>query len=293
MATSFAASPNSRRTFWQHTGRMGPQTFVHLALIGLGFLYMYPFLWVLASSFKTPGEFFSSGPSLIPQQLQWANYVYAWSKGNFSTYLFNTLLVTGSVTGLVVLLTSMAGYVLSKTRFPGKRIVLGAMLMLMFLPGGYTIIPLFELVQKLGLLNSLLGVILVQAAGGLVFNTLLFMGYFSTIGKELEEAAVVDGAGLPTTYWRIMLPLAMPMAATVALFQFMTNWNSFWIPLVFTVGTPELRTLAVGLYAFVGENSTGWTYVCAGAVISMVPVMAVFFFLQRYFIDAVAGAIKG
>jgi len=266
---------------------------VHVILIGLGFLYMYPFLWVLAGSFKTPGEFFSSGLSLIPRQLNLKNYVYAWNAGNFSTYFLNTVVVAVGVTLLVILFSSMAGYVLSKTSFPGKKVVLGAMLALMFLPAGYTIIPTFELVQRLGLLNTLWSVILVQTAGGLVFNTFLFMGYFATIGKEIEEAALVDGANLPTTYWHVMLPMAKPMVATVGLFQFMQNWNSFWIPLVFTVGNPSLRTLAVGLYSFVGENSTGWTYVSAGAVISIVPIMVVFFFLQRYFIEAVAGAIKG
>jgi raffinose/stachyose/melibiose transport system permease protein len=163
----------------------------------------------------------------------------------------------------------------------------------MFLPGGYTIIPLFDLVNRLGLLNTLFGIILVQTASGLVFNTLLFMGYFATIGKEVEEAARVDGADLPRTYWHVMLPMAKPMVATVALFQFMANWNAFWIPLVFTIGNPSLRTLAVGVYAFVGENSTGWTYVAAGAVMSILPIMLVFFLLQRYFIEAVAGAIKG
>ena len=266
---------------------------VHAVLIAAGFLYMYPFLWVLAASFKTPGEFFSSGLSLIPHQLMLDNYVYAWNAGNFGKYFFNTAIISVSVTLLVILFTSMAGYVLSKTAFPGKKWVIGGMLVLMFLPGGYTIIPLFELVQKLGLLNSLLGIIVVQTAGGLIFNTLLFIGYFATISKEMEEAARVDGASLPVIYWKIMLPMAKPMIATVGLFQFMINWNSFWIPLVFTIGNAGLRTLAVGMYAFVGENSTGWTYVSAGAVISIVPIMVVFFFLQRYFIEAVAGAIKG
>lgn len=275
------------------SGAQASRLFVHAVLVGLGFFYMYPFLWVLASSFKSPSEFFSSGLSLFPQQLLWENYVYAWNTGNFGTYFTNTVIVTVSVTLLVILFTSMAGYVLSKTQFPGKKLIIGGMLALMFLPGGYTIIPVFDLVQRLGLLNTLWSIILVQTAGGLVFNTLLFIGYFATIGKEVEEAARVDGADLPRTYWYIMLPMAKPMIATVGLFQFMINWNSFWIPLVFTIGNPSLRTLAVGIYAFVGENSTGWTYIAAGAVMSILPIMAVFFFLQRYFIEAVAGAIKG
>lgn len=273
--------------------RKATQLLTHAILISLGFVYMYPFLWVLASSFKTPGEFFTSGLSLIPKQLEFDNYVYAWNTGHFDTYFLNTVVTTVATTLAVILLASMAGYVLSKTSFPGKKLFIGGMLVLMFLPAGYTIIPTFELVQNLGLLNSLLGIIVVQTAGGLIFNTLLFMGYFATIGKEVEEAALVDGANLPRIYWHVMLPMAKPMIATVGLFQFMINWNSFWIPLVFTLGNESLRTLAVGLYAFVGENSTGWTYISAGAVMSVIPILMVFFFLQRYFIEAVAGAIKG
>jgi ABC-type glycerol-3-phosphate transport system permease component len=270
-----------------------PMLLVHLFLIGLGFLYLYPFLWVLASSFKSPGEFFEAGPSLIPAALRWDNYRDAWNIGHFSTYFLNTVIVAVSVTSLVILISSMAGFVLARTAVPGRTVILGGMVALMFLPGGYTIIPTFELVQKLGLLNTLWAVILVQAAGALVFNALLFLGYFLTIGREIEEAARVDGASFPRIYAQIMLPLARPMVATVALFQFMTNWNSFWIPLVFTLGNPALRTLAVGMYAFVGENSTGWTAICAGAVMSILPIMLVFFLLQRHFIAAVAGAIKG
>ncbi|MCL5961693.1 MAG: carbohydrate ABC transporter permease [Chloroflexi bacterium] len=282
-----------RRPQTRKIAKRVPRLLVHLALIVVGFIYMFPFLWIIAGSFKTPGEFFKSGLSLIPKQLLWDNYVYAWNTGNFSVYFVNTVVTTISVTVLVILLSSMAGYVLSKTFFPGRKLIMVSFLVLMFLPAGYTIIPIFELVQNMGLLNSLFSIIIVQAAGGLIFNTLLFMGYFATIDKEIEEAAIVDGANLPITYWRIMLPMAKPMIATVALFQFMANWNSFWIPLVFTLGNPNLRTLAVGMYSFAGENSTGWTYIAAGAVISILPIMAVFFFLQRYFIEAVAGAIKG
>jgi raffinose/stachyose/melibiose transport system permease protein len=292
--TSSATSPIARYLPWHAWARWHPgRWLVHVLLIAAGFFYVYPFLWVLAGSFKTPGEFFASGLRLIPKGLRLDNYAYAWTTGHFATYFRNTLLITVAVATLVVLISSMAGYVLAKSNVPGRRVVLGGILALMFLPGGYTIIPTFDLVQRLGLLNTLWSVILVQVAGALTFNSLLFLGYFSTIGKEIEEAALVDGADLPTTYWRIMLPLATPMLATVALFQIIANWNAFWIPLVFTLGNEGLRTIAVGMYAFVGENSTGWTYICAGAVISILPIMAFFVFMQRFFIEAVAGAVKG
>jgi raffinose/stachyose/melibiose transport system permease protein len=280
-------------TFVAQWPRLLPRALVHAILIVVGFVYLYPFLWVLASSFKSAGEFFSSGLSLWPARPRWDNYAYAWDTGHFSQYFLNTVVVAVGVTGAVILIASMAGFVLARTSVPGKKIVLAGMVALMFLPGGYTIIPTFDLVQRLGLLDSLWAILIVQTAGALIFNALLFVGYFQTIGKELEEAAVVDGASFPRIYWQIMLPLARPMVATVALFQFMANWNSFWIPLVFTLGNSSLRTLAVGMYAYVGENSTGWTYVCAGAVMSILPIMAVFFVLQRHFIEAVAGAIKG
>jgi raffinose/stachyose/melibiose transport system permease protein len=274
-------------------GRISPRLAIHLALIGLGFLYMYPFMWVLASSFKSAGEFFTSGLSLRPNALRIENYVYAWENGHFSTYFLNTVIVAVTVSAAVILISSMAGYTLARSVVPGKKLILAGMVALMFLPGGYTIIPTFELVQRLGLLNTLWAILAVQTAGALIFNALLFVGYFGTIGKEIEEAALVDGASYPRIFWQIMLPMARPMVATVALFQFMANWNSFWVPLVFTLGNASLRTLAVGMYAFVGENSTGWTYVCAGAVMSILPIMFVFFLLQRHFIEAVAGAIKG
>ena len=118
------------------------------------------------------------------------------------------------------------------------------------------------------------------------------MGYFSTLPAEIEEAALIDGANPWTLFWRIAIPLAKPMVGTVALFEFMDNWNSFFIPLVFTLGRPELRTIGVGLYAFVGQNTTQWTLLCAAAVISLLPTMLLFFFLQRPFIDGIAGALK-
>jgi raffinose/stachyose/melibiose transport system permease protein len=186
----------------------------------------------------------------------------------------------------------MAGYVLARTSFVGRGVCLGLVSATLFLPHGYTIIPVFDLVQRLHLLNTLWSVILVQASSGIVFGTFLFMGYFMSIDRELEDAASVDGANFHQTFWRIMLPLSGPMLATVGLFTAISAWNSFFIPLVFTLSRPGLRTLAVGMYAFVGQNSTQWTLLCAGAVITLVPIIALFLVLQRFFVNGLAGAVK-
>ncbi len=270
----------------------GLMILTHIILLGGGLVWMYPFLWTLGSSLKSSKGFFNEGLNVIPQEVQWSNYSNAWNEASFGQYFVNTLITTVLTVIFVLLFTAMAGYVLARRSFPGKRIVVGAIGVSLFLPHGYTIVPIFDLIQRLGLLNTLWSIIIVQTAGGMVFSTFLFMGYFSTIDPALDEAARVDGASFNQLFWRIMLPLAGPMIATVALFTFIGSWNSFLVPLVFTLGVPELRTLAVGMYAFIGQNSTNWTYLCAGSVITLAPIMLVFVFLQRYFINGVAGALK-
>ncbi len=264
----------------------------HVALLAGGVAWLYPFWWVLGSSLKDTGGFFSGGLNPLPHQFLWSNYTQAWREASFGTYFLNTLLITLGTVVLTLISTAMAGYVLSRTSFPGRGLCLGLVSATLFLPHGYTIIPIFDTVQKLGLLNSLWAVIIVQAAGGIVFGTFLFMGFFGSIDRALEDAARVDGASFHQTFWRVMLPLSGPMAATVGLFTAITAWNSFFIPLVFTLGRPDLRTLAVGMYAFIGENSTQWTLLCAGSVITLAPIIVLFLLLQRFFVNGLAGAVK-
>ena len=162
----------------------------------------------------------------------------------------------------------------------------------MFLPKGYTIIPVFDLIHSLGLNGTLTGVILAQSGGAHVIFILLFAGYFGQLPKELEEAAIVDGAGFLRVFLQIMLPLAKPVIATVVIMQLIASWNDFLLPLVLTLPTPELRTLSVGMYAFRGEYFIDWSGMAAAATISIIPIILVFLAMQRYFIEGIAGAVK-
>lgn len=265
----------------------------HLALGVFGIFYMYPFLWMIGSSLKTRSEFFDQGLGLFPEYPRWANYVEAWQSAHFGVYFANTVFVSVIATAFVVVLTSMAGYALARNDFPGKHILIGCMLATMFLPRGYTIIPVFEIIKWLNLLNTLWAVILVNAATGIVFNTFLFFGYFTTFPREIEDSAIIDGASYPALYWHIAMPFALPMVGTVILFEFLDNWNSFFVPLVFTLSRPDLRTIAVGMYSLAGETATDWTLLCAAATISLLPTMILFILLQRTFVNGIAGAIKG
>jgi raffinose/stachyose/melibiose transport system permease protein len=273
--------------------RTARRSLLHLALLVGGLVWLFPLLWTLGSSLKSDDGFFAKGLNPLPDGVHAANYGNAWQEASFGSYFFNTIVVAGGTVVLTLLTTSMAGYVLARTSFPGRKFCIGLISVTLFLPHGYTIIPIFDIVREIHLLNTLWAVIIVQAASGLVFATFLFMGYFSTMDRGLEDAARVDGASFHQTFWRVMFPLSGPMLATVGLFTFISAWNAFFVPLVFTLAKPNLRTLPVGMYAFLGENSTQWTFVCAGSVITLVPIVVIFLLLQRYFVNGLAGAIKG
>jgi raffinose/stachyose/melibiose transport system permease protein len=290
MAVLVSRAPTRRRT---PVRRIAGMSVTHLLLLGGGLLWLFPFLWTLGSSLKSPEGFFDKGLNPLPDGVHGANFSSAWEEASFGSYFVNTVVVAGGSVVLTLLATSMAGYVLARTDFPGRKLCIGLISVTLFLPHGYTIIPIFDIVRGLGLLNTLWAVIIVQSSSGLVFATFLFMGYFSTMDREIEDAAKVDGAGFHQTFWRVMLPLSGPMLATVGLFTCISAWNSFFVPLVFTLSKPELRTMPVGMYSFLGENSTDWTLLCAGSVISLVPIVVIFLLLQRYFVNGIAGAVKG
>lgn len=267
----------------------------HVILLPLGILWVYPFIWMLSASFKSVRELFDidSVWKLIPSTWQFDNYVRAWTEANFSGYFLNTVIVTVSTVILVLIITSTCGYALGRYDFPGKKVLMALIVATIFIPSGYTIIPIFDLMKRLGLLNTLLSVILAETGGGHVLYILLFTGFFSGLPRELEESARIDGASFNQIFWKIMLPLSTPIIATVSIFQFMASWNAFFNPLVFTLGRPELRTLGVGMFAFTGEYTFDWTGATAAASISLIPVIVIFICFQRHFINNVAGAIKG
>ena len=249
------------------------------------------FLWMVSAGLKTEREIYA-GLSLIPDKLRWENFERAWGVARIGEYFVNTVIVTVGSIAIVLISVSLMGYVLGRYQFPGKKLVISVFAVTIFLPEGYTIIPIVELLQRLHLTNSLAGVTLAQSGGAHVVMVLLFAGYFAQLPKDLEEAAVIDGASFLRVFWEIMLPLAKPVVATTIILQFMASWNAFLQPLVLTLSRPDLRTLAVGMYAFRGEYSTDWSGMAAAATISLAPVVVVFLFLQRYFIEGIAGSVK-
>jgi ABC-type glycerol-3-phosphate transport system permease component len=260
-------------------------------LIIVIFFWMYPFIWLIFASFKLPLDLFKSGASLLPKVWTVENYQRAWVQAHFSSYFFNSTFYSVSATSLSVLIAGMSGYVLARYQFPGSKLLYGMILAMLFLPVAASAVPVFTLMKNLKLLNTPYSVILAMTGGG-GFTVLLFVGYFKNIPQDMYDAAIVDGANFVQQFM-LVLPLAKPIIATTVIFTFMSAWNDFFMPLIFTLSTPKLRTLAVGLRAFYGEFSFDWSGFAAATVISVMPIILVFILFQDYFVNGLSGAVKG
>lgn len=275
-----------------HLKRMGKQLIMQVPLIFLGFFWAYPFLWMITASFKTQREFFSNRLSLVPENFTFENIVRVWTKANFSQYFINTLIVTVCTVLLVLVMTRSAGYVFGRYKFWGKKVLLSIFVASISIPLVTTIIPVFEVIKGMNLVGTRLGLILSGAGGAHVIFLLLYSSYYQSIPKELEEAATLDGCGFYTTFNSVMKPLSNPISVTVIIMETIWTWNAFLLPLVLTLNNPASRTLAVGLYAFRGENTIDWTGIAAGASISVLPIILLFIFMQKYVVEGVSGAVK-
>jgi ABC-type glycerol-3-phosphate transport system permease component len=263
-----------------------------IVLLAVALAWVYPLLWIFSASVKDALGIFSSGLSLWPESWHWENYARAWDEAGFSQYMLNSIVVTVATVVIVVVRCATAGYVIARYRFVGRRVLVGVLAATMFVPTGLFVVPVVELSDMLGLLNTHLGLILALAGGGHVAAVLLYAGFYSKVPKELEEAATVDGAGFLRTFFAIMLPLSGPITATVVVLTFLATWNNFFLPLVFTFSVPQNRTLAVGMLAFEGTNTTDWSGLAAAASLSLLPILLLFLVLQRYFVEGIAGAVK-
>ncbi|HEY0620843.1 MAG TPA: carbohydrate ABC transporter permease [Kribbella sp.] len=261
-------------------------------LLLISLIWIYPFLWTVSASFKTQAGVFSGGASLIPDQLNFDNFRRAWVNAGFSGFFANTVLYSAVSTLVEVVKAALCGYVLARYDFPGRQFLHRLIIATLFIPVASIIVPQFVLVEQLGLLNTRAGVILAMSGSAGALYVLMFTGFFSTVPSDLFDAAKLDGAGFLRTF-RLILPLAKPVIAVVVIFQFVSNWNEFNIPLVFTLGQPDLQNLAVGMLSFKGEHSVDWSGFAAAMTISCAPMLIVFLLFQNYFVRGLAGATKG
>lgn len=262
------------------------------AVLVLSLLTMlFPLYWMTLLSLKGEGFTLGSFADLIPRDLTLQNYKDVWNEGNFGRYFLNSAIVSILVVAGNLLFASMVGYALARRMFPGKRFVWLAILGTLMIPKQVTMIPLYILVAKTGFLDTFAALtipFLVDA-----FNIFLMRQYIQQLPLDLEEAARVDGARDRDVFFRVVLPLARPALAVVAINTFLINWNSFLYPLILT-SSESMRTLPVGLALYSqGQHAVDWGHLMAGSMVSTLPVLVVFLFFQRHIIEGItAGAGK-
>jgi multiple sugar transport system permease protein len=259
------------------------QTIVLIVLILGSLLILSPIWWMIATSLKDMKEIMTYPPTFIPKEWHWENYLITLQKGPFLQYTLNTLFITVFVVIGNVVANSFIAYGFAKIHFKGRNVLFACVLATMMIPGFVTLVPQYVIYAKLGWLNTYLPLIL-PAFFGSAFNIFLLRQFFLTIPNELIEAAKIDGANHLYIWWKIFIPLAKPAIATVAIFSFNGAWNDFLGPLLY-INDESLYTLQLGLQIFKGQNDTQWNFLMAGSLMVLLPVITIFFFFQRYFIE--------
>jgi multiple sugar transport system permease protein len=269
------------------------KTATHLILAVGALVVILPFLFMASTSLKSRTQVLEYPPRLLPTAPDLGNYVEVIRAEQFGVYFVNSLIVAVAATGLTLLVSTLLAYGFARFEFRWKEPVFYGLLLGMMIPPVMLIIPQFLVARNLGLLNSLLGLIVVYVTMNLALQTFLLRGFFEDIPRELEEAAVIDGAAPGTILWRIIIPLSRPGLAVVAIFTFLYSWDEFpWAHVA--IQETSKRTLPIAIALFHGQYSTQWGLVFAASIIALLPVVVVFVFFQRYFIRGVStSGIKG
>ena len=263
-----------------------------LFLILLALLVLVPLLWLVTTSLKGPAEdIFSSPPALIPSEPSLQAYVRLFQDNPLTTYLLNSSIVSALAVLANVLFCSLAAYPLARMRFAGRGLVLGMVVATILIPFQVVMIPLYLLMVQLGLRNTLLALVIPQAATA--FGLYLLRQSFLAVPSELEDAARIDGCSRLGQWWNVMIPAARADLITLAMFVFIGTWSDFLWPLVI-LDDPGLYTLPLGLQQLSSSFSLDWRIVAAGSVVSILPVLILFVMLQRFILPSATGdAVKG
>ena len=264
---------------------------VYALLIALAFSMIFPYLWMLANSFKSRTDFFTNPYSVIPMPPTLSTYYDALTIGRMGVYLGNSILYAAAVLVVQLFIDSLAAYSFARVDFPGREALFLAVLATLMLPGSVTLIPTFLIAHGLGLTNTFTGVVLPGFAGA--FGIFLLRQFFLNIPRELEDAARIDGSGFFGTYWRIMLPLAKPAMVTLGVFIFLNEWSSFVWPLII-LSDWKKYPVTVGIALFRDVNQINWPAVFAGSTIVSLPIVILFVLAQEYIIGGISlSGLKG
>lgn len=277
----------------RRTRRRIDRSVSHLLLAAGAVVVTLPFVFMVGTALKSRTQVLEFPPRLVPTDPTTVNFTDVLTTEQFDVYFLNSLTVAVAATAGTLVISSLLAYAFARFEFPGKELIFYGLLLGMMIPPVMLIIPQFLVSRTLGLLNSLLGLILVYITMNLSLQTFLLRGFFEDIPRELEEAAVIDGASPRTILWKIILPLSRPGLAVVAIFTFLYSWDEFpWAHVA--IQETSKRTLPIAIALFHGQHSTQWGLVFAASIIAVIPIVLLFAFLQRYFIRGIStSGVKG
>jgi multiple sugar transport system permease protein len=262
----------------------------HLVLLPLSIIVVLPFVWMILTSFMTDTEINSIPPPLWPHHLYTGGYSTVLASSDFPYWFLNSLIVSGAAVIAQLVLCSLAGYAFARIQFRGSSVMLILLLATALIPFQLTVIPTFVIFHDIGLINTLGALIVPQLTSAL--GIYLMYSFFQSFPRELEEAGRIDGCSRLQVFWKVVLPLAKPALAALGIITFIYAWNDLFWPLI-AITSQRTFTVQVGLTTFQGEHITHWSAIMAGTTLTTVPVLLVFLFGQRRFIQAITGAVKG
>lgn len=275
------------------SGRFGLQSIVLLILIVGSVAMLFPFAWMVVSSLKSQEKVFVFPPEWIPDPIVWQNYVEALIYKPFYLYIFNTLIIVALNEVAILLSSSFVGYGFARITFPGRDFWFTIVLATLMVPFFALMVPQFIIFTKLGWIDTFLPLTFPYFFGGGAFNIFLFRQFFRSLPEELADAGRIDGCSEFAIYWRIMMPLCKPALATVGVFTFLNAWNDFLGPLLY-LRTDSHFTVSIGLATFRSIMNTRWDLLMAASTAMVVPIVVLFFFAQRYFVEGIVlSGLKG
>lgn len=269
------------------------QVITYTLLLFGSFVMILPLAWLVRSSFMTLDQIFAFPPEWIPDPWNWQNYPDALDVAPFARYFFNTMVIEFFVVVGTVISATLSAYGFARLRWKGRDQVFAVLMTTMMLPGAVTLIPAFIIWSELGFVNTIVPLTAPAWFGGGMFNIFLLRQFFRGLPRDLDEAALLDGASPLRILWDVIVPLSRPALITVAIFSFLTTWNDFLGPLIY-LNDSRKYTLAIGLSQFKGQYTAEWGLLMAASTLVILPVLVLFFVAQRYFVEGIAlTGIKG
>lgn len=272
--------------------RLAVEGAAYLILIIFSIFVLIPILWMLSTAFKTNAETMTMPPRWLPSQISFGSFGRLWSDYPFATFFKNSLIIVLASMLVSVFCSCLAGYGATRFHFKGRNALMTFVLITQMFPSVMLLVPYYSVINRLGLINTHMGLILVYTSFTTPFCTWMMLGFFKALPIDLDEAATIDGCNTWQTFYKIILPLTLPGIASTSIYSFITAWNEYMFAFILT-NTPNMRTLSVGIAELNGYQQIVWNDMMAASIIASLPLIVLFVFLQKYFISGLtAGSVK-